>query len=163
MNSCVGLHFYADDRQISVRGSELGYSRLFLLLLLEKLEGFPELGATAERTEGESEQEDRLRFPQTAADAPEIGPNVPPLSPDRPLQHQRQVPDWLQPLHTRFTRHCRRADVSQRSYKFTTVTKIICTRQAELFYVHQTGSMKNCFCSWDIKPGKDKSKLMQNK
>ncbi|KAM4727577.1 microtubule cross-linking factor 1 isoform 2-T2 [Anableps anableps] len=57
---------------------------------LEKLEGFPELGVTAEQAEGEPERDDRLCLPQTPGDAPETGPVVSLLSPDQHLQHQRQ-------------------------------------------------------------------------
>lgn len=52
------------------------------------MEVFPELGAPAEQ----AERDDRLQLPQTAGDVPDSGPNVPLLSPDRPLQQQRQVP-----------------------------------------------------------------------
>ncbi|XP_015237724.1 PREDICTED: microtubule cross-linking factor 1 isoform X2 [Cyprinodon variegatus] len=58
---------------------------------LEKLEGVPELGVTAEQVEGETERDDRLCLPQTPGDTPEAGPVVPLLSPDRHLQHQRQL------------------------------------------------------------------------
>ncbi|XP_047225088.1 microtubule cross-linking factor 1 isoform X5 [Girardinichthys multiradiatus] len=57
---------------------------------LEKLEGFPELGVTAEQAEGAPERDDRLCLPQTPGEAPETGPAIPLLSPDRHMQHQRQ-------------------------------------------------------------------------
>uniref|UniRef100_A0A3B5QD05 Microtubule crosslinking factor 1 n=1 Tax=Xiphophorus maculatus TaxID=8083 RepID=A0A3B5QD05_XIPMA len=54
---------------------------------LEKLEGFPEMGVTAE---GETERDDRPCLAQTPEDVPETGPAVSLLSPDQHLQHQRQ-------------------------------------------------------------------------
>ncbi|KAM6918627.1 microtubule cross-linking factor 1 isoform 2-T2 [Xenentodon cancila] len=58
----------------------------------EKLEGFPELGATMEQAEGESDRDDRLCLPQTAGDTGSSGgPGVSLPSPDRHLQHQRQL------------------------------------------------------------------------
>ncbi|XP_017165495.1 microtubule cross-linking factor 1 isoform X2 [Poecilia reticulata] len=55
---------------------------------LEKLEGFPEMGVTAEPAE--AERDDRPSLAQTPGDVPEAGPTVPLLSPDQHLQHQRQ-------------------------------------------------------------------------
>ncbi|MEQ2215796.1 hypothetical protein XENOCAPTIV_006060, partial [Xenoophorus captivus] len=69
---------------------------------LEKLEGFPELGVTAEQAEGAPERDDRLCLPQTPGEAPETGPAIPLLSPDRHMQHQRQVANCLLLLHAYF-------------------------------------------------------------
>lgn len=61
------------------------------LFQFEKLEGIPELGVIMEQTEGESERDDRLCLPQTPGDVPDTGPIFPLPSPERHLQHQRQV------------------------------------------------------------------------
>lgn len=69
--------------------------RLFLwlyhLFQFEKLEGIPELGVIMEQAEGESDRDDRLCLPQTPGDVPNTGPFIPLPSPERHLQHQRQV------------------------------------------------------------------------
>lgn len=64
-----------------------------------------------EQAEGESDRDDRLCLPQTPGDVPDTTPIIPLPSPDRHLQHQRQVQRLLQQLHchTRFMK-CKKAN-----------------------------------------------------
>uniref|UniRef100_A0A672IZ11 Microtubule crosslinking factor 1 n=1 Tax=Salarias fasciatus TaxID=181472 RepID=A0A672IZ11_SALFA len=57
----------------------------------DESEGFPELGVIVEQAEADPDRDDRLCFPQTPADTPDPGPLLPLPSPDRHLQHHRQV------------------------------------------------------------------------
>lgn len=79
--------------------SNSGFSWPYHLFQFEKLEGVPELGVIVEQAEGESDRDDRLCLPQTPGDVLDTGPIIPLPSPDRHLQHQRQVRANLHFLH----------------------------------------------------------------
>lgn len=63
----------------------------FHMFQFEKLEGIPELGVIMEQAERESARDDRLCAPQAPGDVTDPRPSIPLLSPERHLQHQRQV------------------------------------------------------------------------